>query len=83
MVRAKAILDSALAGAISGILSYSVLISPTTRAAVAIRHKMPGAPFSGLIVWYASFVVIGLSIIIAGVSSHIVYKHVAGSTPRS
>jgi len=82
VIRTKAIFESISAGAISAILSYSALISPATVAAMAIRRKMPNAWFSGLIGWYASFLVIGVSIVIAGVASRMVYKHAAGSTPR-
>ena len=82
-MKIKAIFEGSLAGVISAILSYSALISPATVAAIAIRRKMPDAWFSGLIVWYATFVVIGVSIVIAGVGYRIVYKHVVGSAPGS
>jgi hypothetical protein len=82
-MKIKAVLERILAGVISAIFSYSALISPATVAAIAIRHKMPDAWFSGLITWYATFVVLGVSLVIAGVACRFVYKQVAGSTPRA
>jgi hypothetical protein len=82
-MKIKAVFEGILAGVISAILSYWVLYSPATGAAIAIRRKMPEAWFSGMIVWYATFVVIGVSIVLAGVVFRMVYKHVSGSTPRS
>jgi len=81
-MKIKAIFESILAGVILAILSYWALISPATIAAIAIRRKMPDAWFSGLIVWYATFGVIGMSIVIAGLASRMVYKHIAGSARR-
>jgi hypothetical protein len=75
-MKIKAVFESILAGVVAAILCYSLLISPATVAAIAIRLKMPDAWFSGLIVWYATFVVIGVSIIIALVACRMVYKHV-------
>jgi hypothetical protein len=75
-MKSKAIFEGVLVGAVSAIISYSVLISPAEITAIRLRHKMPGAWFSGLIVWYADFVVIGVSIVIAGVASWKVYKSV-------
>jgi hypothetical protein len=80
VIRTKAIFESILAGAISAILSYSALISPATVAAIAIRRRTPNAWFSGLIVWYTTFLVIGISVVIAGAVFRIVYKHAVGST---
>lgn len=82
-MKIKAIFEGILAGIISAILSYYVLISRATIAAIMIRRKMPDAWFSGLIVWYATFVVIGISIVIAGVACRMVYKHVTGSRPSA
>ena len=82
-MKIKAILAGILVGAISAILSYYALISPATVAAIAMRRKMPDAWFSGLIVWYATFIVILVSIVVAGVASRVVYRHVADSAPRS
>jgi hypothetical protein len=44
---------------------------------------MPDAWFSGLIVWYAGFLTLGVSLVIGGVASRMVYKHAARSTPRA
>jgi hypothetical protein len=80
-MRIKALVEGILAGVIVVIGSYRALITPATLAAIAIRHKMPDAWFSGLIVWYASFVVIAVSTVIAGVAFRMVYKHVSASGP--
>ena len=82
-MKIKAALEGILAGVVSAIFSYHVLVSPATVAAIAIRRKMPDAWFSGLIVWYATFAVIGVSIVIAGVTCRIVYKHATRATTRS
>ena len=83
VMKIKAVFEGILAGVVLGILSYFVFVSPATVAAIAIRHKMPDAWFSGLVVWYATFVVIGVSIVIAGVACWMVYKRVLRSTPKS
>jgi NhaP-type Na+/H+ or K+/H+ antiporter len=82
-MKMKAVLEGILAGLISAVLSYSALISRATLAAIAMRRKMPDAWFSGLIVWYATFIVILFSIVIATVAYRMVYKYVAesASTP--
>ena len=82
-MKIKAILEATLAGAISAIFCYGALISPATFAAIAIRRKMPGAWFAGLIEWYAIFAVIGVSMAVAGVACRMIYKHVAGSSPKT
>jgi hypothetical protein len=82
-MKIKATFEGILAGAVLAIFSYCALISPATIVAIKIRHKMPDAWFAGLITWYAAFVVLGVSLVIAGVAGRSVYKHVAGSTPRS
>ena len=81
-MKIKAVLESIVVGVILAILSYHELRVPAYLAAVALRRKMPDAWFSGLITWYALFIVIGISMVIAGVASRMVYKHAAGSTPR-
>jgi hypothetical protein len=70
-----------LVGVISTALSYGTLITPATTAAISIRRKLPEAWFSGLITWYAEFVVIGASIVIGGAAFRVVYKHIARPTP--
>jgi hypothetical protein len=81
-MKIRAVLEGMLAGVVSAVFCYFVLISPATMAALAIRHKMPDAWFSGLILWYATFAVIGVSMIIAGVAYRMVYKHVLRSTSK-
>jgi len=83
MMKIKAVLESVLAGVISAIFSYSALIAPAIIAASAIRRKMPDAWFSGLITWYATFIVLGVSLVIAGVACRMVYKQAVGSTPKA
>ena len=82
-MKIKAVLESVLAGVISAIFSYSALIAPAIIAASAIRRKMPDAWFSGLITWYATFIVLGVSLVIAGVACRMVYKQAVGSTPKA
>ncbi len=82
-MKTKAILESTLVGVVLAIMCYFVLISPATAAALAIRHKMPDAWFSGLIVWYATFFVIGVSIVIAWIACRMVYKHIMGPIAKS
>jgi hypothetical protein len=81
-MKLKAIFASALAGIVAAIFSYSVLISPATLAALAIRRKMPDSWFSSAIVWYATAVVLVISVAIAGVVHRIVYKQTGGAAAR-
>jgi predicted ferric reductase len=80
MMKIRAVLESVVAGVIAAIFSYSALITPAIIAALALRRKMPDAWFSGLITWYAMFIVLGVSLVIAGVACRMVYKQVVGST---
>jgi hypothetical protein len=73
-MKTKAILTSALLGVVLAILCYFALIAPATVAALAIRRKMPDAWFSGLIVWYAKFFVIGVSTVAASIACRMTYK---------
>ena len=82
-MKIKAVLEGILAGQISAGLSYSALISGATVTAIAMRRKLPDAWFSGLIVWYATFIVILVSIVIAAVAYRVVYKYAAESAPTS
>ena len=82
-MKVKAVLEGILAGQISAVLSYSALISGATVTAIAMRRKLPDAWFSGLIVWYATFIVILVSIVIAAVAYRVVYKYAAESAPTS
>jgi hypothetical protein len=65
-MKLKAIFESALAGVVAAIFSYSALISPATHAAIDMRRRMPDAWFSSSIVWYATAVVLGISLVVAG-----------------
>jgi NhaP-type Na+/H+ or K+/H+ antiporter len=80
-MKPKAAIEGISVGFVSIALSYWALIAPATLAAISIRRKFPDAWFSGLIVWYATFVVIAVSIIIGGVACPVIYKHTARSTP--
>jgi NhaP-type Na+/H+ or K+/H+ antiporter len=82
-MKIKAVLEGILAGLISAVLSYTALISRATVIAIAMRRKMPDAWFSASIVWYATFMVILVSIVIAAVAYRVVYKYAAESTPAS
>jgi cell division protein FtsX len=75
--------EGILVGAIAAMLSYLALISPATIAALAIRRKMPEAWFSALIAWFATFIVIGLSIVIGKVACRMACKDTAGAAPKS
>ena len=81
-MRLKAIFESVLAGIVAAIVSYFVLISPATLAALAIRRRLPDAWFSSAIVWYATAGVLVASLAIAGVVCRVVYKQTAGPAPR-
>lgn len=81
-MRIKAIFEGTLAGLIAALLSYGVLISPATLAAVAIRTRMPQPWFSGLITWYAAFAVIGVSIVAGALAGGSVYRHLVGSVAK-
>jgi len=80
-MKTKAVVEGIFVGFVSMALSYWLLISPATLAAISIRHKFPNAWFSGLIVWYATFVVIAMSIVIGGAACRVVYIHTARSIP--
>jgi hypothetical protein len=82
-MKIKAAIEGIVVGFISLALSYLVLISPATLAALSIRRKFPDAWFSGLITWYATFAVIAVAIGIGGVACRVVYKQVSGSPSRS
>jgi uncharacterized membrane protein len=79
----KAAFEGVFAGVISTIFSYGALISSATVAAIAIRRKMPDAWFLRVNVWHATFVVLGVSMVIGGVACRMIYKHVAGATPKA
>ena len=81
MMKIKALVEGILAGVVSAIFCYSVLIKPAELAALAMRRKTPEARVSGLIDWYAMFAVIGVSIVAAGIASRVVYKY--ASSPRA
>jgi uncharacterized membrane protein YhaH (DUF805 family) len=80
-MKIKPIVEGVLAGIVLAVFCYLALISPATLAAIAVRRRMPDAWFSGLITWYATFAVIGVSIAVAGVACRMVYKH--ASSPRA
>jgi hypothetical protein len=82
-MKIKAVVETFVVGILVAGLSYRALISPATMAAIAIRHKMPNAWFSGLVTWYAAFAVCGVSAVIAAVVCRMVYRHADGSSPKS
>ena len=79
-MKTKAAVEGIFVGFVSIALSYWVLITPATLLAISIRRRFPDAWFSGLIVWYATFVVIAVSIVIGGAACRVVCKHTARST---
>ena len=81
MMKIRAFVEGLLAGLISAILCYRALISPAILTALAIRRKMPHAWFSGLVTWYATLPVIGVSIAVAAVAFRKIYEH--ASTPKA
>jgi hypothetical protein len=80
-MKLKAIVESAVAGIVAAIFSYLALISPAIHAAIDVRRRMPEAWFSSSIVWYATAVVLGISLVIAGAVYRIVYRQTAGPRP--
>jgi hypothetical protein len=80
-MKIKALVEGILAGVVSAIFCYRALISPAILAAIAIRRKMPEAWFSSFITGYATFAVIGVSMVVAGVACRMIYKH--ASAPRA
>jgi hypothetical protein len=83
VMKINALVEGVVVGVVAAVLSYYLSISQATIAALSIRRKMPDAWFSGLIVWYATFLVIGLSIVIAAVVFRLVYKHAASANKSS
>ena len=75
----KAIAESTLTGFVMAAFSYWLLITPATRAALELRRKYPEAWFSSMVTWYAAFLVIGVSLILALVASRLIYRHVIES----
>jgi hypothetical protein len=80
-MKIKAAIECIAVGLVSIALSYRLLISPATLAALRIERKYPDAWFSGLFTWYVTFAVMGVAIVIGGVACRIVYKHTTRSTP--
>lgn len=79
MAKMKAVAESVLTGFVMAVFSYSLFITPTTRAALEIPHQYPEAWFSSMILYYAEFVVMGVSLILAAVVSRLIYRHVTGA----
>jgi hypothetical protein len=67
-----------LRGAITGIaasaISFFLLRPAAELCAVLIRREWPDAWFSGMVVWYADFFAVGLSIAIAVVVGRLTFK---------
>ncbi len=62
------------AGVVTLALSWSLLRPAAELCAVLIRRQWPEAWFSGLIVWYADFFVVGLSLAMAVVVGRYTFK---------
>jgi len=69
-----------VAGAATLALLWLLLRPAGEVFAALIRRRWPEAWFAGMIVWYADFVVLALSIAIAVILGRYVYKKVAPST---
>ncbi len=82
MSKVKAVAESALTGFVMAALSYWLFITPATLIALTIRRKYPETWFSSMITWYAAFVVIEVSLILAVVASRLIYRHVTGTGPQ-
>jgi len=78
VLAAKAKTTCVLRGAVMGIAASAVsffLLRPVAELCAAlIRRKWPDAWFSGLVVWYADFFAVGLSIAIAVVVGRLTFK---------
>ncbi len=79
-MKIKAASEGIVVGLVSIALSYRVLISPATLAALSIERKFPDAWFSGLFTWYVTFIVMAVAIVVGGVACRVVYRHTARST---
>ncbi len=78
----KAVAETVLAGFVMAAISYWQLITPATLVALSIRRKNPEAWFSSMIVWYAAFAVIGISLIVAVIASRMFYRHITSRSQR-
>jgi hypothetical protein len=81
-MRKKPAAEGILAGLISGVFLFSILYDPAERHAIAIRQKWPEAWFSGLITYYAFFLVLVISLATGALACRIVYKHSADRDRR-
>jgi glucan phosphoethanolaminetransferase (alkaline phosphatase superfamily) len=77
MSKMRAVAESVLTGIVMTAFNYWLFITPATLVALGIRRKYPEAWFSSTITWYATFVVICLSLILAAVASRRIYRYVA------
>ena len=80
-MKIKAVVQGA--AAVSAAAFYVTFHWPAINLALKIRRKWPDAPFDGLIVFYAIIAVMGISIAGGIVAYRMVYRHAAGTTPRS
>jgi hypothetical protein len=83
VINRKAVFESVIAAIITTIACYRGLLWPAISVGLLIRHKMPDASFSGLIVLYAMVVDILVSIAIGGVAYWMVYKYATRSGANS
>ncbi len=78
MIKINAVVSSTVAGVVAGMVSYHVLISPVTLAALAVRRAMPEAWFSSAIVWYAAAASLVVSAVVAVIVWRILYRKLGG-----
>jgi hypothetical protein len=72
--KAACIVRATTAGIAALAISFLLLRPAGELCAVLIRRNCPEAWFSGLIVWYADFFAVGLSIAIAVVVGRFIFK---------
>jgi hypothetical protein len=69
-------LRAAILAILALVLSFWLLRQAGELTAILIRQRWPDAWFSGLVVWCADFVAVGISIVIAAV----VWRRLSAST---
>lgn len=79
MAKMRAVAESAVTGLVTAVLTYSLFLTPAIRLALEIRRKYPDSSFSGMVTYYAEFVVMGTSLILAMVAARLIYLHVSKS----
>lgn len=79
MAKMRAVAESAVTGLVTAVLTYSLFLTPAIRLALEIRRQYPDSSFSGMVTYYAEFVVMGTSLILAMVAARLIYLRVSKS----